>query len=246
MSLQVLKTHLEAIRHLRVLFLQQNRIQFVHNKCHVYGWADQYLFLMDDKEIGYGAAWGREHREERDTIFEFYLLEPFRDHAGFVFSQFLSEARPRWIECQTNDPLLSSMLFEYADNIHAEAILFRDFHETDFNIPGTRFQKGPEKNENPSDSGEYIVQHNDETVATGGFMLNYNLPYADIYMEVKEPHRKKGFGGFIIQELKKQIYLIDRVPAARCSVDNLASKSTLLKSGFIQCGLLIYGELKAK
>ena len=244
MQVQVLKTNLEAIRHLRLLFLQENEFQFVHNKCHIYGWADQYLFMMEGKEIGYGAVWGKDQREDRDTIFEFYLPEIFRKYSNEVFSAFLVTSGVQWIECQTNDPLLSSMLFEYATNIHAEAILFKDEHQTDFTIEGAEFQKSPEKNLNPSDSGQYIVRSGGEIVATGGFMLNYNLPYADIYMDVKENYRRMHFGSFIIQELKKEIYRMGRVPAARCNINNLASKATLIKAGFSPCGFLVYGEVK--
>src|SRR5438445_13732836 len=85
------------------------------------------------------------------------------------------------------------------------------------------------------DAGGYTLSHNSEIVATGGFMLNYNMPYADIYMEVKEHVRKQGYGSLMVQELKKEIYLRRRVPAARCNIRNQASKATLLKAGFFIC-----------
>lgn len=50
---------------------------------------------------------------------------------------------------------------------------------------------------------QYLLKWNDELVATGGFMLNYNMPYADIYYEVLEQYRHRGLGTFFIQELKK-------------------------------------------
>ncbi|MFL5809388.1 MAG: GNAT family N-acetyltransferase [Flavisolibacter sp.] len=245
-KIQILKSNLESIKHLRLLFLQQNQFQFVHNKCHIYGWADQYLFMMDEEEIGYGAVWGKDRREDRDTIFEFYMQDAYSKYSSQVFSEFLAISGVQWIECQTNDPVLSSMLFEYAVNIQAEAILFNDMYPTEFSIQGAEFQKGTKKNLNPSDSGEYIVCSQGEIVATGGFMLNYNLPYADIYMEVKDAFRRMGLGSFIIQELKKEIYRVGRVPAARCNINNLASKSALVKAGFKPCGFLVHGEVKPK
>jgi predicted GNAT family acetyltransferase len=75
-------------------------------------------------------------------------------------------------------------------------------------------------------------------------MLNYNFPYADIYMDVKENYRKKGFGSLMVQELKKEIYCMGRVPAARCNVSNYASKSTLIRAGFIPCGHRLKGVIK--
>jgi RimJ/RimL family protein N-acetyltransferase len=48
----------------------------------------------------------------------------------------------------------------------------------------------------------------------------------------------------MVQELKKEIYNVSRVPAARCNVKNLASRATLLKAGFRLCGYLLEGRIK--
>ena len=74
-------------------------------------------------------------------------------------------------------------------------------------------------------------------------MLNYNFPYADIYMEVKENYRGRGYCGLIVQELKKLVYAQGRVPAARCNIKNQLSKSCLQKAGFKPCGFLLKGEI---
>jgi hypothetical protein len=34
------------------------------------------------------------------------------------------------------------------------------------------------------------------------------------------------------------------IPSARCNVDNLASRRTLQKAGFVPCGVLIAGDLR--
>ena len=75
-------------------------------------------------------------------------------------------------------------------------------------------------------------------------MLNYNLPYADIYMHVLEEHRGKGFGSLIVQELKTLAYEMERVPAARCNINNRVSKATLEKAGLRSCGFILHGEVK--
>lgn len=55
MQVQVIRTGLDEIRAFRVMFLHENNFQFVYDKCHLYGWADTYLFLADGQMIGYGA-----------------------------------------------------------------------------------------------------------------------------------------------------------------------------------------------
>jgi GNAT superfamily N-acetyltransferase len=246
MDLKINKTGLEAIQGFRVLFLQENHFQFIYNKCHEYGWADTWLFVVDGEKAGYGAIWGADRREDRDAIFEFYLIEPFGKFANAIFEEFCDISGATLIECQTNDMLLSSMLYEYAQNINAEAVLFKDCFQSDLFVPGVIFGREPSAVTTNYEADGYFLEQNGQIVATGGFMLNYNKPYADIYMEVKEPFRQKGFGSLIIQELKKEIYQIGRVPAARCNVDNKVSKATLLKAGFKVCGAILKGEIKRK
>jgi RimJ/RimL family protein N-acetyltransferase len=187
---------------------------------------------------------GANKREDRDAIFEFYLTPPFRKFSNIVFGEFLSVSQAILIHCQSNDFLLTSMLYEYANNIQAEAILFEDRSQTQLNIPGAIFSKQNDEQSSIHDVGGFVLKQNSEIVATGGFMLNYNLPYADIYLEVKEGSRQKGYGSLIIQELKKEIYMMGRIPAARCNINNQASKATLLKAGFGVCGFILKGNLK--
>lgn len=244
MDVKIIKTSLDDIRAFRTIFLHENNFQFVLNKCHDYGWADTYLFLLDDERAGYGAVWGTDRREDRDTIFEYFLTQPFRHLADIVFPKFLSTTGTRLIECQSNDPLLSSMLYAYTENINAEAVLFEDDVVTHLTVPGVTFRKRLAGDDMGDDDSDYVLVLDGKIVASGGLMLNYNLPYADIYMNVKEPYRQKGSGSLIVQELKREAYLMGRVPAARCNINNHASKATLLKAGLRICGFRLKGNIK--
>jgi GNAT superfamily N-acetyltransferase len=239
MEIIISKVSLNEVQPLRDLFLAEIDFQFVYNKCHGAGWADIYLFTIDGQQAGYGSVWGKDKREERDAIFEFYLLEPYRKFANVIFLEFHKIAGASFVECQTNDKLLTSMLFECCANIYAACILFEVAFETEMKIPGTVF----EKTINNDGETEYILEHDGLIIATGGFVWNYNFPYIDMYYEVKEDHRRKGYGSLITQKLKKEAYLMDRVPAARCNINNKASKATLLKAGMKVCGHILIGEL---
>lgn len=244
MDLKIIKTGPSEIQGLRALFLQESNFQFICNKCHDYGWADTYLFTMDDSAIGYGSIWGTDKREDRDTIFEFYLTRPFRKLADLIFPRFHALSRATMIEAQTNDLLLSAMLYEYSGNINVEAILFEDSHETDHTIPGVVFRKRKDNDDMGGDDSEYVLEQNRMIVASGGLILNYNFPYADIYMQVREPFRRQGMGSLVVQELKKEAYRLGRVPAARCNISNPVSKATLLKAGLRVCGFRLKGNIK--
>ncbi len=240
MEMKVLKTDADKIQFFRTLFLHESNFQFIYDKCHKYGWADTYLFTYHKTPVGYGAIWGQEKREDRDAIFEFYVSRPYRKFAGTFFSALIKASNAVFIECQSNDLLLTEMLYTFGKNINAEAILFRDNFQTGFEMNGANLHKPKNDTDNP----EYVLHYGGEVVAAGGLMLNYNMPYADIYYEVSEQHRRKGFGSFFVQELKKQAYNSGRIPAARCNIDNAISKATLLKSGFEVCGFILKGEVK--
>lgn len=239
MYFEIIKSDPATIEPLRRLFLSETKFQFIYNKCHEAGWADVYLFTLNKLHIGYGSVWGKDKRENRDTIFEFYLSDPFRKYDSRIFADFIKDSGSGFIQCQSNDILITRMLFEYSENIKAEAIIFEDSYETDLKIPDLRLIK----NEISDEDVEYRLEKNGEIVATGGYVWNYNYPFIDLYYEVKEEHRKNGFGSLIVQELKKEAYRLKRVPAARCNVKNMASKRTLIKAGMQVCGYILIGEL---
>jgi hypothetical protein len=244
MDFQIIKVALEEIQPFRVLFLHERNFQFIYDKCHYYGWADTYTLLAKGKKVGYISVWGTNDRKERDSIFEFYLLPAFQEFSRSFFELFLSSVKVDFIESQSNDGLLTSMLHEYSQNIIPEAILFEDHCQTQLQVPGVIFGRNNTNNPNPADNDGYYLKLNEEIVATGGFLTNYNPPYADIYMDVAKTRRHRGFGSLIVQELKKEIYWLGKKPAARCNYDNIASKATILKAGFRVCGLRLKGQLK--
>src|SRR5687767_1163384 len=98
LPIEIVKTNLETIQQFRVMFLHENNFQFVCDKCHYYGWADDWLFKMNGTIIGYGSIWGTDDRAARDTIFEFFLLPPYRNLATNIFRSFISLSSVTQIE----------------------------------------------------------------------------------------------------------------------------------------------------
>ncbi|WP_276484553.1 GNAT family N-acetyltransferase [Paraflavitalea pollutisoli] len=234
------KTSLSVIEPLRALFLHEFNGQYVHNKCHLYGWADAWLLQLNGQPVGYGSVWGKEQRADRDSIFEFYVLPDYRRWARECFGALREAAQTPFIECQSNDFLLTAMLYEHARSIYAEAILFEDQYATHFPMGNRQWQAA--SSDNPNDV-PFILTEAGETIASGGLMLNYNKPYADLYYEVVESRRRQGIGALMVQQLKKAAYDLHRIPAARCNIKNAISKATLLKGGFGVCGYILQGEL---
>jgi GNAT superfamily N-acetyltransferase len=182
---------------------------------------------------------------------EFYTLPHVRSRALPMFRELLTASQATHIEAQTNSLLMLLMLYDCAKNITAESILFHDAFVTHLACPNGVFRRAT-----PEDTGaifphqqepvgDWVVEAQGTVVATGGFLCHYNPPYGDIFMEVTEPARRQGFGSYLVQEVKRVCYEAGKKPAARCHPDNVASRRTLQKAGFLPCGRLLVGEVGA-
>ena len=247
MHFKATKVSLKEILPYRDLYLQEMNRQIRYNACHERGWSDSYLLYADEAVIGYGSIKGQEI-VDRDTVFEFYLLPLHQHLATRVFSVLLEASVAKFIEPQSNALLLTSMLYEFATNIRAEAILFEADNPTHLSVPEVVFRSKEEYEttfgKKVEDGSGYVLESGGEVVGSGDFLLHYNKPFADLYMEVTESHRRKGLGAFLIQELKRVCYLAGRIPAARCNINNKASKATLLKGGLRVAGCMLLGEVR--
>ncbi|HLX91546.1 MAG TPA: GNAT family N-acetyltransferase [Puia sp.] len=245
MEFSAKKVLLTEILHLRSLFLEEENTQIRYNAVHERNWSDSYLLSVDTRAVGYGSVMGQE-RADRDTIFEYYILPSFRQFSSALFGTLLQESKVSMIEAQSNNPLLSSMLFEFAEQIRSNVILFSDHHSTDLAVPGANFRLRGDNDRlfkhHHEPEGTHVVEIDGLVVATGGFLLHYNKPFSDLYMEVSPEYRRQGIGSYLIQEVKKACYLSGRIPAARCDIENLASKSTLLKAGMQVSGYMLLGK----
>ena len=246
MQLEARKCELSDIQVFRTLFLQEANTQIRYNACHERGWSDSYLLSVEGSFAGYGSVKGQEI-PDRDTIFEFYVSPPHRKWASQLFQKLIAASGVKLIECQSNEPLLQSMIFEFSKNIHSPVILFSDYTITNLIVPGLVFRKKREGDmlfkHHHEPEGSYVIVSKEEVVATGGFLLHYNVPFADLFMEVREDFRKGGVGSYLIQELKRECYLAGRVPAARCNIENHASRATLLKAGLKIAGFMLIGTI---
>lgn len=244
-NVRAVRVPLADMQRLRSLYLQEMNTQIRYDACHSRGWTDSYLLYADDGCAGYGSIKGQQ-RQDRDTIFEFYVMPAFRNRSRALFSALLSASRASYIECQSNDRLLTAMLYEFARDIRSDAVLFEDHAVTQYHIAGAAVRPRQDDDRvfehTVEPVGEYVLEIEGEIAATAGFMLHYNEPFADLYMEVRPDRRRRGFGAFILQEVKKACYLAGRVPAARTGLDNVASRATLQKAGLRVSGFMLVGR----
>jgi len=213
------------------------------------GWTYTYACSLDDVLAAFGTVAIAGPWKDKPTILEFYVLPQYRARVFDLFEAFVSTSGARLMEIQSNDLLLAAMLHTYAREISSEAIVFRDAITTTLPANGTVVRRVTSDEDTRSaivdraGNTECVLQLGDETVATGGLMFHYNVPYADVYMDVAEPHRRRGFGSYLVQELKRLAYELESIPAARCNTSNVASRKTLQKAGLVPYAHILNGSI---
>ena len=111
-----------------------------------------------------------------------------------------------------------------------------------YRLPGVTFRKVAESDRDRifphklEGVGDWLLEADGEIVATGGVYTHYNPPYGDISMEVDERLWRRGYGSYLVQELKRKCYEMGRIPAARCNVANRGFAGHVAEGGLSACG----------
>lgn len=156
------------------------------------------------------------------------------------------------LEAQSNLPEMWSTLERHGEGeVVVEHLLFTDGPDTVFE-GGLRGVAADEVSlvhrsevaDPPED--EWVLMVGSEIAGWGGALGHYNPPFVDVYMEVVPDWRGRGLGGLLVHRLRGRARERGRVPAARCSPDNPASRAALLRGGLRQCGTLAARALRIR
>jgi GNAT superfamily N-acetyltransferase len=248
MTITVTPVPLAEVLSLRELYRQEMNCQIVHDSLPERGFGNLFFLRLDGRVAGYGFVMGY-RGEPKDMVKEFFVLPALRGSALSMFRQLVKTSDASRIEVQSNDVLLTLMLYDCATGITSDTVVFHDGLTTNLAIPGAVCREVTEADNERmfkhkvEGVGEWLIEQDGDIVATGGIALHYNPPYGDIFMEVDEPHRRRGYGSYLVQELKWISYERGRIPAARCNASNIGSRATLQKAGLFPCARLLIGVL---
>jgi GNAT superfamily N-acetyltransferase len=239
----------DAILPLRTRFRQEMNCQIVHDSLHTRrGWTSSYLLRLDGT-AGFGSIAIAGPWTNKPTIFEFYVLPEYRGRAFDLFETFADASAARHMEIQSNEPLLAVMLHTYARDIWSEKIVFADELATALPANGASLQQLTSDEEihlsiaERAGLAEWQLQVDGQPAGTGAILFHYNPPFCDLAMEVTEPFRRRGFGSYLVQELKRAAYRLGSLPCARCSPDNVASRKTLQRAGLVPFAHILNGTI---
>ena len=248
----------EDIQPWRDLYRQEMNCQIIHDSFHYRKGrfepfmlirTEPFLLITAGVVAGYGTMVVDGPYKGKPTVFEFYVAPPYRSHIFELFVALLTTCGANWIETQSNDPLLTVMLHTFAKNVTTEFILFHDKLTTTHSPNNSVFRRATADDterifrHRVEPVGDWVIEFEGKIAATGGILFHYNRPYGDIHMEVAEPFWRRGFGCYLVQELKRVCYELGSVPAARCYITNIPSRKTLQKAGFVPCGNILTGSV---
>jgi GNAT superfamily N-acetyltransferase len=235
---------------LRTRYRQEMNCQIVKDSIHARpGWAKTYALGLDDVLVGFGTVAIAGPWTDKPTILEFYVTPEHRIRAFDLFEAFLDASGARLMEIQSNDALLAMMLHTYARDISSEAIVFRDGFTTALPANGAVLQPATSDEEvraaieERQGGPEFLLHVDGAPAGKGGILFHYNVPYGDIYMEIDEPLRRRGYGSYLVQELKRRAYEYGSIPAARCSTHHHVSRKTLQRAGFVPYAHILNGTI---
>jgi GNAT superfamily N-acetyltransferase len=244
-------TELDRIAPLRARVSEGARCQIVRYSILPRGLAQPWALLFDDEIAGYAGVWA-DHFPGR--IMELFLLPEHAVHAARLLRELVRVSGAGEIEWQSNLPAMAGIAESVATDVRTEHLLFCEPPALDADPVGdrerprpngaevVRREDVPEREGDPE--GPWVVVHDGRIVAAGGILTHYNAPYGDLYMAVAEDARRRGFGSFLVRELRRVALAQGLVPSARCGPANEASRRTLVRAGLQECGRLLSGRIR--
>lgn len=249
--ISIREVKLKAISAMREAYRAEQDCQIVHDSIHARrGWTREFTIAERDRVVAYASLAVDGPWRDKPTLYELHIVPDRRSRAFALFESLLEATRPIAFEVQSNDLLLTTLAVTFARELATERVVFRDGETTSLTIPGatlrclTPVAEIQEAIAERAGGGEWALEVAGTAVGKGGILFHYNPPYGDIYMEVDEPHRRRGYGGYLVQELKRLCRELGGVPGARCDPTNTASRRTLQRAGFVPYAQILIGQFR--
>lgn len=208
-----------------------------------------YCIEADGENIGYFIC------SDDNQLVEFYLLDKELSGKEEIFGRLLEEFQIKSAFCKSFDDLFMSCCFAFYRSARIGGWLFR-FYNDEIVMPlaeGVIVRKAKEIDiplllthdsdlyESPEElnytvSNRMILMYEKEGVLLGCGYLIRVLPEKEIFdvgMWVNPAFRHQGFATMIISHLKETCFKAGYTPIAGCAADNVASRKTLERCGFM-------------
>jgi hypothetical protein len=133
MEITIAPTDFNHIRQLRELHKRERDDIIFYDDTIANQHCRLYVITSPDAAIGYGAL--LDEPEAPDRVIEFFLLAHYRQHTLQIFDRFIQTTQAKSIIVTTSDTYLTLLLYDYAAEITAPVIFFRDHSTTHYACP---------------------------------------------------------------------------------------------------------------
>jgi GNAT superfamily N-acetyltransferase len=207
-----------------------------------------FLIRVDGETVGYAAF-------DADTMVELYLCDSALTRGEELFDAALATAQATAAVCQTFDALMLTLALRSPAKVRVGGHLFRRCGDVDFQADPSIAARLAIAADAPgildvddfwSDrqelagyiavGGAWVYEH-----ATAGLLgcgvitrVVEGRSAMDVGMMVAPAHRRRGYGAYIIRHLKAHVVAQGLRPIAGCAADNLGSRRTLERAGFVR------------
>ena len=202
-----------------------------------------------------------------NELMEFYIQDDQLTQKESLFMAVIERFGIKSVYCKSFDPVLLSCCLTYSRANKLVGYLFEYHHPPqDICIDSTLrvrlatlgdvsflnsfdneiLEEGEEITPYIKNNSVYMFMSGEELIGCG-YLFNVipGRKHYDVGMWVNQPYRGKGYASQIISYLTKYCLENDFVPTAGCATDNIASRRTLEKCGFISRSCLINFEFNA-
>jgi GNAT superfamily N-acetyltransferase len=264
---KIVPAGLEEIRPLRDLFQREVDDIFVTERGLFRGWSEPHRLVYQDRAIGYGLV---EVETDYRQLMEFFLLPVHRPDARAIQEQFLRQLSVSHIQTDTRREFQTLMFYDCCEQVTAHDVYFRDRFLTQYALPGLTFRRAREEDcpalfpvlQGPGGApfemesedelrewvrsgSRWILADGETVVGVGAIFDDFNRPFAEVGMMVTPSFRRRGCGSYILQELKRECYRLGLVPTSRCAWDNVGSRRSHDRAGFVPSGRQLLGVVRA-
>jgi len=225
----------------------------------VIGTSKCYQIIHDKKLVGHFFV------DANKTLVQFHVIKEYYTSRTEIFEYIIKSKKVRSADVSTKELEYLALCLDNQKSVEVHTYLFDDNQKITQELNG--FSKSTFRLANKDDidtikincdvayDGYYedliendnlFVLYNESCLlGIGEFrVITSNEQYGDIGVVVAEEYRRRGIGTFIINQLKEHCYNKELQPLACCEVENIASRNTMEKAGFITKHCILHINFK--
>jgi len=248
-------TEIKHIKHLRISYFYEIKLSQELFLEWMIREAEAFKIYNDNHEVGYFIV------NKEGILLEFYLITEILYKKEEIFKQLIENHSVKKIYCKSFDNVLLTCSHTFCTSNKVIGTLFRDYskgisveYENQFKVRLARHSdiqfllaydsglyESPEELRYTVANNMLYMFEKDNYLIGCGYLIKImpDKNFHDIGVWTNPDVRKQGYGAMIISYLKRHCFSHNYTPVCGCDVNNIASRKTLERNGFISKYCLI-------